>query len=99
PSPCINRFPYTTLFRSWRFGRQWGGNFQPDGCTAPRGPRELRAGIPARPDSALLGQYLQDGRIHRDGTLCLASQAEAAGHDRARSEEHTSELQSRENLV
>src|SRR3546814_5424245 len=83
-------FPYTTLFRSWRF------------CTTEYTIRAGRAGV-GQPNwqRARTGQELAaDGvRIawtigHHDNCFHRLSQHHAYRHLRRRSEEHTSELQS-----
>src|SRR5690606_39767253 len=91
-------FPYTTLFRSGA-GGCWGGGetadrvvargfLRPSGAVNPVHPvhgfRSLRSLHPWRHSAAPLGRWMIGERLH--GV-------------RSRSEEHTSELQSRENLV
>src|SRR5690606_40441641 len=79
-------FPYTTLFRS------------PGGATGagPAGEPAAACGKPRR--RGFLPHPVVRGA--RPGTGHPATGPGFAGHDRARrSEEHTSELQSRENLV
>src|SRR5690606_39590802 len=83
--PRSTLFPYTTLFRSSRSGLHLrGGNL------------ELRRRR-GRPDAQLsLADVHQDRvvlRIAQFGSIVVAQ------HRVVRSEEHTSELQSRENLV
>src|SRR5690606_41362732 len=83
PPPRSTLFPYTTLFRSAFAQRQ-------------NGPDELRAEHIDRlgvlmPKRYLLGRTFMHGTV-RDAIL-------AAYAELNRSEEHTSELQSRENLV
>src|SRR5690606_39871213 len=84
--PNSTLFPYTTLFRS--HGRRLS-RLPPQGADRRRrlhhGP--LRRGVPVRRRRALPRHHL----LRRSAGGC-ARQAE-------RSEEHTSELQSRENLV
>src|SRR5690606_41664221 len=84
--PPSTLFPYTTLFRSRR-RRQAGGR-------AVEGPA-----LGAHPG------HRRPGRVHQEGDRALlralqGSRAQQVGQGRrVRSEEHTSELQSRENLV
>src|SRR5690606_39631554 len=90
--PTSTPFPYTTLFRS-------------------RQLRDDRPGIAGRAvrDRVPAQLALRDDRARRTGTGALAPRARDRLADRrggavrtpgrARSEEHTSELQSRENLV
>src|SRR5690606_40761411 len=56
----------------------------------------LWAQDPARPAAEIRNALTGAARRWPDGSRCLGG---AAGHCGARSEEHTSELQSRENLV
>src|SRR5688572_31073699 len=82
--PSSTLFPYTTLFRSP------GGVRQPSVRAAV--VRALRAGAvdeegPPRPLAPRHGPSRDDGDLDR------------GRHPRARSEEHTSELQSQSNLV
>src|SRR5690606_40153140 len=87
PPPRSPLFPYTTLFRS-RPARRPG----PDPAIAAARPR--RTPTASRPIAASHGVKVQPGGdgTGRDG-------AKAPPGRGARSEEHTSELQSRENLV
>src|SRR5690606_42100787 len=86
--PTSTLFPYTTLFRSRLRGR--------------RLRRQLRA---VRPSSRPLGgvpETAGTGGAHpRGGTTRVAARhrRHPGGDGALRSEEHTSELQSRENLV
>src|SRR5690606_42138044 len=86
--PTSTLFPYTTLFRSRPILRLGTGD---PGCHDPgQGPGRR---LPDRRDDRL-----------RPGKHCLADPGRAWHHLRRepgglRSEEHTSELQSRENLV
>src|SRR5207302_8374866 len=91
-------FPYTTLFRSWGPSpRRW----TPERCVACgrgrcRGGRERRGSCQGRSRDRrnLFGgrEWCRCGRWHRE----RIARGERRG---SRSEEHTSELQSRENLV
>src|SRR5690606_39577627 len=86
--PSSPRLPYTTLFRSWLGLRM-------DGALVPgeTGRRAIR-------DSAFPGHaggiHGAGGAVRKLGDSAFRHADGAAGH---RSEEHTSELQSRENLV
>src|SRR5690606_42102251 len=90
PRPRPTLSPYTTLFRSTGAGRL-AQRLDEARLTQPRHPRAERADA---------GQYdlLGVGQRRRiaDGLHVCAQPPEGDGH---RSEEHTSELQSRENLV
>src|SRR5690606_41382303 len=88
-------FPYTTLFRSRSMATRYCATERPHGA-APRRPGERTGGDQRRQP--------RDGTSHDEA----ATRAKAVGHRaeqratddrRGRSEEHTSELQSRENLV
>src|SRR5690606_40036229 len=84
--PSSTLFPYTTLFRSWRRSRPW---------PLPQklllwGQLRLRSRRPPSLIALLRFRRLQERRAFL--------QAGDHGFD-LRSEEHTSELQSRENLV
>src|SRR5258708_19160350 len=71
--PRSTLFPYTTLFRSWRWRRRWTHGF------------DVRGDV----DEQQLSNLLREPPL---GRLQLVPQ-------RARSEEHTSELQSPDHLV
>src|SRR5690606_41636151 len=84
--PVPTLFPYTTLFRSFDPGL--GHRREP-------GPA-CRAALPRRPlRPPLVGPRLAQGWPRRRRHLPPSAHRQAQG----RSEEHTSELQSRENLV
>src|SRR5690606_42115561 len=84
PPPSATPVPYTTLYRSTS-GRPWG--------SASAGRRGARAEATARRAS-------RGPRRAAAGCAGLAVLRAACGdHPGKRSEEHTSELQSRENLV
>src|SRR3712207_8479689 len=95
--PRSTLFPYTTLFRSQVVAR---------GVNELRGP-EFSAAIITHYQRIL--RYIEPDRVHvmLDGRLVtsggkeLADELEDRGYDwvRQRSEEHTSELQSRQYLV
>src|SRR5690606_39809617 len=95
--PASTLFPYTTLFRSWPIARSAdadgpGPRLVQDPLLAARG-RGLRAGR---------ARGLADGPGGRDLVRAAGHglrQPDQDDRDPARSEEHTSELQSRENLV
>src|SRR5690606_41836389 len=84
--PTSTLFPYTTLFRS--FPEQAVSRFI---RRANRFPVHFEDGV-ACPDACLLGGGIRD-HIGDVNGLIVDRQVDA------RSEEHTSELQSRENLV
>src|SRR5207302_8761232 len=87
-------FPYTTLFRSLRLG---GRDDESKGQTLARGPGDLQGreeGVVGQREPVAFLAHLKpaaDRHVH-----CLIADA---FRERGRSEEHTSELQSRENLV
>src|SRR5207302_10148960 len=84
PPPCTTPFPYTTLFRS----------YNPD--VAAR--RLARPGSAFKPFTLLA--LLQSGKLSTTESLVCRRTLHVGSHDLScRSEEHTSELQSRENLV
>src|SRR5690606_41622844 len=87
PRPPL--FPYTTLFRSRLGHRRWGG-------VSPRLVHPLGVEPDSDPVLRLQGAD-QLGRGERGETLLVGHQGRPYGE--GRSEEHTSELQSRENLV
>src|SRR5436309_5039057 len=88
PRPPISTlFPYTTLFRSRFFGGVYG--LEGEALRARREWAVQMAGLEGKAD--FLTRSLPGGWKQR-----LAHSRRAR---RARSEEHTSELQSRENLV
>src|SRR5690606_41294040 len=96
PRPTL--VPYTTLFRSWT-GQPWektravvGRSFR------MRGPEQSVYTMAATAVMRLIERYEVDPR--RIGFLGLGTESSTDNSARAvRSEEHTSELQSRENLV
>src|SRR5256885_10458765 len=83
--PRSTLFPYTTLFRS-----VWKSR----GARRPAYPSIVGSG----PNSTIL-HYPRSERIMQDGELILMDMAAEFAHYAARSEEHTSELQSPCNLV
>src|SRR5690348_10547167 len=92
--PRSSLFPYTTLFRSRRGGRLPGGNrIARRDCGRVPNCRRRAAGGKAR----RLRGTLRGGR--RPRRRCADRSCERNGGHRARSEEHTSELQSPVHLV
>src|SRR5690606_40951163 len=97
PTPPLSPlFPYTTLFRSTRNHPQ-AARIRPNGMWWRKASRELRclgrvrvAEAPTKPASC-------KRRIHETSARRMG--AARRDLDGVRSEEHTSELQSRENLV
>src|SRR5687768_18065386 len=81
--PTSTLFPYTTLFRSDGVGDELTGQVQRH-VAAASGTNEIHAELGER-----LGGYEQ----------VFGVRAAPERHDRVRSEEHTSELQSRLHLV
>src|SRR5690606_42086158 len=86
--PSSTLFPYTTLFRSRALAR-WRGQRQP---TVPL-PWERESSIRTTGMRIAL-----DARLHLHERRGCREASSISAHSR-RSEEHTSELQSRENLV
>src|SRR5690606_41584223 len=95
--PPFPRFPYTTLFRS-----------DPDRLAVLHGDaadrRELLVTPAAGADVARVDPVLVQGPRHRgvagqEQVAVVVEVADERGRAAGRSEEHTSELQSRENLV
>src|SRR3712207_7096667 len=84
--PRSTLFPYTTLFRSDRHRRQAAQGGDPPDAREPDGAH------------AVLRRHVR-GEQARAGRLPLPASGGAAGRPRRRSEEHTSELQSRQYLV
>src|SRR3712207_7394028 len=84
--PRSTLFPYTTLFRSDVV------DGQPHAPSAQRGQRRLQGRVVVH--LVVLGE-LQDDAVQRQGDQQLAAHRRQQG----RSEEHTSELQSRQYLV
>src|SRR5690606_41370701 len=88
PPPSAALFPYTTLFRS-QASR---------GASRRRRPRARRQAPPAGSDRGGSGRATAPAPMHP--TRTQAPSQRSRSRDRVpRSEEHTSELQSRENLV
>src|SRR3712207_7098528 len=94
PPPRSTLFPYTTLFRSEpRPGQAAVG--APEGVEAGRDARDAARRDPDRVVDELDAE--RDTKLDQFGLAVLT--AEPRGGDEARSEEHTSELQSRQYLV
>src|SRR5439155_15138053 len=88
PPPRSTLFPYTTLFRSWWADPMPRPEFASPAGSDERIVEEFDAGYRA------VGMLLK-GAV-RDGSLARAADQ---GKRQSRSEEHTSELQSRGHLV
>src|SRR5690606_41512796 len=85
-------FPYTTLFRSSP------GRRSRSGCR-PRSPPEGRTGSPWRTDRDPGVPRRRSGQVSISYCFALSLLKVWGNLTGTRSEEHTSELQSRENLV
>src|SRR5690606_41029363 len=92
--PPSRPFPYTTLFRS-RGGRQVAFLFLPEGDDPDSLVR--REGVDAF--RRRLEQAMPLSEFFFDSLSAEVDMTSIDGRARLRSEEHTSELQSRENLV
>src|SRR5690606_41662282 len=96
PPPIFTLFPYTTLFRS--YVRRWAGICQSrhkEFSQFLRRPRAPRYTIVSQRRRSILR-----GRRRRPRNMePIIGQGAADAEGLIRSEEHTSELQSRENLV
>src|SRR3712207_7676165 len=91
--PRSTLFPYTTLFRSARVQRE-----APEQVAAEQpGEPEVVCGAPDLAEGH--GGRWDDGHVHGASRRPRASNAGAVAHVAQRSEEHTSELQSRQYLV
>src|SRR5206468_11070786 len=97
--PTSTLFPYTTLFRSRGYRADRAGGILGDGAGVPPASRvasEIPGVAGAGDGRERLGAAVGDagaGRAHR------ADRARQRHRARFRSEEHTSELQSRSDLV
>src|SRR5690606_41569067 len=97
PPPCPTLCPYTTLFRSPRLlggaGAVAGGSWRGRGLLGSEPGVDVVGETHRAGDRARLGEGV--------GDLLLGGDHRVVERDRLldRSEEHTSELQSRENLV
>src|SRR5690606_40870192 len=90
PAPST-LFPYTTLFRSYGYIFEMDADFSHSPNDLPR----LRAACESSGGHLSVGsRYIRGGRVENWPFLRIAMSYLAS-----RSEEHTSELQSRENLV
>src|SRR5690606_41611991 len=92
PPPSPTPSPYTTLFRSAERGRDRGERR----LVLPLAPRPVAMNVVVVRREALIGR--QAGAQRQIG-LGLGRGDRLAERREERSEEHTSELQSRENLV
>src|SRR5690606_41970432 len=94
PAPDPTLFPYTTLFRSFRIDVTKGSETSPN---------SLHGSLQTPPPTDITAHSTlttSPSRInYTPKSHPRASVNALRRHDRARSEEHTSELQSRENLV
>src|SRR5206468_12259103 len=94
--PLLPLFPYTTLFRSIREALQQVLEYEAiEVQTCPSGGEALRLYAEFRPDLVFLDVKMQG----MDGLETLRKLRELDAHAQVRSEEHTSELQSRSDLV
>src|SRR3712207_8928890 len=85
--PRSTLFPYTTLFRSTQKVRYWLEDVDANGTSTMHGPYTP---VPARAGQPVSKQ---------NNSTLLESLGQTQGVTRQRSEEHTSELQSRQYLV
>src|SRR5690606_39998232 len=96
--PASSLFPYTTLFRSVQLLAQVIDLFQV--AEKERQAEHLDVGVHAGEATARECRALQLADTHlAQHALVVAHHATRIEPERNRSEEHTSELQSRENLV
>src|SRR5690606_40259267 len=96
PGACL--FPYTTLFRS-AAGHGLRELGPPLGLDVPIRPQRGHILVTER-TQPFLPVPMSSFRQTAEGSVMLGVSAEEVGYDDSiRSEEHTSELQSRENLV
>src|SRR3712207_9266672 len=94
--PRSTLFPYTTLFRSTRLHRTAGSPSPPLATPAPAGDDRWRLAAPIAFPSA--APRLRPG-ITAGAPAHMAARGDRLGFPDKRSEEHTSELQSRQYLV
>src|SRR5690606_41824901 len=94
PPPLSTLFPYTTLFRS-RFAQEHPAQAARVRERDAALPLELQLELGEARGPASTERFR--ARLEPNGIV--AGRADAPGHPEVRSEEHTSELQSRENLV
>src|SRR5438270_9354585 len=95
PPPRSTLFPYTTLFRS-----QY--TFQKTLQFSPRGESTINSGLGAGGTAYSVKPIVEIGLIQTHGSVVptpTPSAGNYSGNVAARSEEHTSELQSQSNLV
>src|SRR5207249_11700902 len=90
PPPPSTLFPYTTLFRSALTGGDVGDDRDRLRLRLARARHLLGSALPLLPSLALLRRTLH---------VQAEDPGRSAAHDDLRSEEHTSELQSRFDLV
>src|SRR5690606_39329886 len=99
PTPIFTLFPYTTLFRSKVFDFPWDTLYIFYPLIYPE-DIENDTGINYKgnvvPDDTYLFVFVSDGTIIRE---IKSRPFRISFENELRSEEHTSELQSRENLV
>src|SRR3712207_8710349 len=91
--PRSTLFPYTTLFRSARVQLRQGGGAEAK-LLHRAGPKVLDEHVRLRREAAHQRHALRPLHVHADRALVAVE-----GREEARSEEHTSELQSRQYLV
>src|SRR3712207_8053008 len=103
--PRSTLFPYTTLFRSRVEGDERPER-QPEGAVGRESGRAEDVALPELPhagehlDRAPVGECdAEDDRLARRRQQTCVEQAQQERRQRERSEEHTSELQSRQYLV
>src|SRR5690606_41549855 len=87
--------PYTTLFRFSHRNRPAGPPPEPPGDRCPLSPTPR----PHSTSAAATARRRARPRLRSASSAPAASAVSRSAHDASRSEEHTSELQSRENLV
>src|SRR3712207_9454877 len=94
--PRSTLFPYTTLFRSLRQSQSGGG--APHAAAFTRGHYAWRVHLSAV-EVRVLGSLLEKQRTTPDAYPLSLNALRLACNQATRSEEHTSELQSRQYLV
>src|SRR5690606_41552643 len=96
---CSTLFPYTTLFRSWSPPEPWSPpEWTPPEWTPP--PPEPQSSPWAPPEAVGAAEVIDADVVDAGPGQSMPGPDRFAATDvvEARSEEHTSELQSRENL-
>src|SRR5690606_40906915 len=88
--PKSTLFPYTTLFRSGIKRSEVDGRFTFDACYRTRDPSNGKK---------VIEEIIMDGPNNGKSDRVLPGHRNQLNGNWIRSEEHTSELQSRENLV